>query len=210
MLVPQLWCLSKWRNDILLISPSVWESLTGADTIPKTLRTGGAYRWHQKRGAPQRQKLPLSALHANKKKRGASGWGKESVERLGRYTQGRGSWTDAEAKRSWMGWPQNNERHSSIYTPPLSWSNLSPETTPHLSLNSLAESNPPFARRSRPHAALPRNAQPHGKQSRPLAKNAQPLDLPRPPPLVPSSLSLPTDAETSPRRMVTRNRRGRE
>ena len=43
----------------------------------------------------------------------------------------------------------------------------------------------------------------------PLPRTPQPPDLLKPP-LMPCSLSLPTHVETSPRPMVTRNRRGRE
>ena len=50
---------------------------------------------------------------------------------------------------------------------------------------------------------------PYGERSRPLAEKAQPPDLVRLT-LVPSSLSSPTHVETSPRPMMTRNRRGRE
>ena len=194
----QLWCLSKWRND-----------------IANTLRIGKARRCrcYSKRCAREglnggsiasSTSTPEAPSVCMRQKPGAGGW--EKKRRKARHSKAEEAEQMLKPKKL-NEWPQNKERKAQYILrrlpgliPPWDCSSSPPKILSRVY---------PLCRAVSTLCRLAENAQPYAKRSRPLAQNSQPPDLPKLP-LTPSSLSLPTEVETSPRPMVTRNRRDRE
>ena len=111
----QLWCLSKWRIDI---ANALW--------VGKAWRCRYCFKLCAREGPNGGSKAsststPEAPSVCMRQQPGVGGWEKKR-RRLG--TLGQKSWTDAEAKEAeWMATKQKAQ--SSIYTPPLSWSNIS-------------------------------------------------------------------------------------